>query len=65
MKILHVMDFTAFSEVQLNPGIRDIGASWWAKPIHRAAIAHPHPSLIKIYFLFFSSYSIQYLKLYF
>jgi hypothetical protein len=41
--VVHIMRFTAFQEIQLNPGMRDI---WdivdcrWAKPIHRATITH-------------------------
>jgi hypothetical protein len=32
-----------FPEIQLNPGIRDIGDSRWAELTHRAAITHTHP----------------------
>jgi hypothetical protein len=35
--------FTAFPEIQLNPGIKDIGDCRWAKPIHRANIIHTYP----------------------
>jgi hypothetical protein len=41
-----MMRFTAFPEVQLNPGMRDIGDRQWTKPIHRAIITHSkHMSL--------------------
>jgi hypothetical protein len=33
-----MMRFTAFSEIQLNPDMRDIGNCRWAKPIRRATI---------------------------
>ncbi len=32
--------FTAFQEIQLNPGMRDIGDYRWAKRTHRAIIIH-------------------------
>jgi hypothetical protein len=44
--------FTAFPEIELNPGlkdiediraIRDIGDCQWGKLTHCVAITHPHP----------------------
>jgi hypothetical protein len=35
-----MMCFIAFSEIQLKPGMRDIGDCRWAKPTHRVAITH-------------------------
>jgi hypothetical protein len=39
---IQMISFTAFLEIQLNPGMRDIGDSQWAKLTHRAAITHTH-----------------------
>jgi len=36
---MHTTRFTAFSEIQLNPGMKDIEDYWWAKPTHRAYIS--------------------------
>ncbi len=38
--ILHTMRFTAFQEIQLNLGLRDIEVCRWTKPTHRATITH-------------------------
>jgi hypothetical protein len=35
-----MMRFMAFTEIQLNPCMRDIGDCQWAKPTHRATITH-------------------------
>jgi len=35
-----MMRFTAFPEIQLNPGMRDIGDCWWAKTAPIAPYTH-------------------------
>jgi hypothetical protein len=42
------MRFTGFPEIQLNPGMKDIGDCRWTKPTHRAAIAHTHGADISV-----------------
>ncbi len=36
---IHTMRFTAFPEIKLSPGMKDIGDYRWAKPTHRAYIS--------------------------
>ncbi len=38
------MRFTGFPEIQLNPGLRDIGDCLRAKPTHRAGITRDEQS---------------------
>ncbi len=48
----HMMCFTAFPEIQLNLGmrdIRDIGDCQWATPTHPAAITHRHRAYISMW----------------
>ncbi len=49
----HMMRFTAFPEIRLNPGMRDIGDCRWAKSTHRAHISvwvprNTHPQSLDI-----------------
>jgi hypothetical protein len=37
---VHMMRFTAFPEIELNSGMRDIGDCWWAEPTYRVTITH-------------------------
>jgi hypothetical protein len=43
-----MMRFTAFLEIQLNPGIRDIGDCRRTKPTRYAAITHTHRAYISV-----------------
>ncbi len=38
----HIIRFTSFPEIQLNPDIEDIGDCRWPKPIHRGIITHAY-----------------------
>jgi hypothetical protein len=52
-EVVHMMRFPAFLEIQLNPGMKDVGDRRWAKPTHRAYISmwvprNTHPQLVSL-----------------
>jgi len=50
-KKTHMMRFTAFPEIQLNAGMRDIGDCRWAKATYCTAVTPTHPQGIYVLYL--------------